>query len=88
MRAWIQDLLGQMKSNEQLEGVLHELCAPYGDVVAADVSSDGTDPRQVTCTIRMAGRPAATSVAHWLGTGIPGGDIVVLQYQASADYRS
>jgi hypothetical protein len=88
MRAWIQDVLGQMKSKEQLQGVLHDLCKSYGEIVTADVSCDEVEPRQVTCKIRMAGRPAATSVAHWLGTTLQESDMIVLEYAAPKDFKS
>lgn len=86
MRAWIQDVLGQMKSKQQLESVLHDLCRPYGEVVMTDI--DMAESRQLTCRIRMADGPAATSVAHWLGTAAPDNDMIVLEYQAPKEYMS
>jgi hypothetical protein len=86
MRAWIQDVLGQMKSKQQVQGVLRDLCQPYGEVITADV--DLAESRQVTCKIRMANQPAATSAAHWLGASAPDDDMIVLEYQAPTEFKS
>lgn len=86
MRAWIQDVLGQVKSTQQLQSVLHDLCRPYGEVVTTDI--DLADSRQVTCKIRMADRPAAKSAADWLGAKVPESDLIVLEYQASTEFKS
>lgn len=88
MRAWIEDVLGQMKSKQQLQGVLHDLCRPYGEVVTTDISCDMAQSRQVVCRIRMADRPATTSVAHWLGTTPQDDDMIVLEYQAPNGFAS
>jgi hypothetical protein len=85
MRAWIQDVLGQMKSKQQLQSVLNDLCRPYGEVIATDI--DLAESRQVTCKIRMADQPAATSAAHWLGTSVPDSDMIVLEYEAPTGFN-
>jgi hypothetical protein len=85
MRAWIQDVLGQMKSKQQLQGVLHDLCQPYG---RADISCDLRESQQVRCEIRMADRPAAASVANCLGTSVQDSDMIVLEYQAPKEFKS
>lgn len=87
MRAWIKDALSQVKTKDRLQSILHELSDPYGEVVTTDVSCcDAVEPREVTCKIRMAGRPAADSLANWLGTTTQGNDIVVLKYQAPSGF--
>lgn len=86
MRAWIKDALSQVKTKEQLHGMLQELCGPYGPVVTTDVSCDAAQPGQVMCKIRMADHPEAVSLANWLGTTTQGNDIV-LTYQAPTDFR-
>ena len=88
MRAWIADVLSQMKSKQQLQGMLYDLCRPYGEVVATDISCDAPDAGQLTCRIRMADRPAASSAAHWLGTTLQDNDMIVLEYQAPGGFTS
>jgi hypothetical protein len=85
MRAWVNDALGQVKSRQQLHGVLQDLCTPY-EVIATDVSCDADESGEVVCNIRLAKQPAA-NFAEWLGISIPGSDSVVLKYQAHADFR-
>ncbi|MBU1236259.1 MAG: hypothetical protein KJ634_07220 [Gammaproteobacteria bacterium] len=87
MRAWIQDALSHAKTKEQLQGVLNEVCGPYGGIVSTDVSCEAAEPRQVMCKIQLAEHRSAASLASWLGTPAPGDDIVFLTYNAPSDFK-
>ena len=86
MRAWIKDLVGTVKSKEQVHGILNSLCEPYGEIVESDLACCTGEPGQVVYRLRMADRPAAASVADWLGTELQADNRVVLTYRAPTGF--